>query len=995
MADQLFGPGAIRAAALIALLPALLRWWWGRPLQRLGDDPLIAERLLALNTRLNVVSVGCMAALIVLWPRWILVTIPLQTAADWSAAYPLRKTLYQETWSLGSFLGFFARLTGAAFGFWILLATAPWITSVAGRFDWFAAAALAVALFAWDRYYPEVLRAALRAQPIVDPELLDRFDALAARSTVAAPRFDYVPMRGGVLANAVAVASLRGWSVIFTDTLLSRLTLDETVAICGHELAHLEYFDRARLRRLRTVNWLLIAGAAAVTPVSRRVLGTPDIGLALLLWPVVVVTALAIRAKHRQRNETASDLRAVALTGDAEALASALTTLHAVARVPRRWDRRKEQQATHPSLARRIRDIRAAAGMASVPLASAAAFESAAGNTVVTFDEAHLRWQEGLGTTSLLDYASLTELRLDAPPSGAISLVAVQQNGRRWQMTPRPGDVAALQSMLDSVDGRLTHVPATTAVNGGVARLVAIAGWLLAFVVGQFALAFVAILATFAPAAALFNASGGAALVAAAVVLRDGTGRGGSALAAACMLAGLGACFLAMGHVRRRETAPATSPLIGILALFAGLSVAALAIGGFDAVRLHQAAHALPAAAVWLVALALACWTARSRSSRYVALTAALAGVSTVTLGSTTFLDSVATDPFLVSAPYVKTMRIEGHETADFTLPFDISALRLSPNGRLTAVVRGDPDDEPRARASVFQVRRSDGSLFPVQAADISFMDDRRALVLVLDEGGADVRAMTLEGAPAVTWHAHVAGAQSGSLAYDAGSNRWTLLGRGEDGRIVRATGVVGAQHVDTSWWSLPQRADGWIEAVGVRNGTALLVEKRYDYGALGPMLPLVVTMGLTRTYAQSRLLRVGDAPGTGEAERSRLDASCRAQVLDDDSIVCTAFDGTRTHVVAMAPETGAVRGLAMLDGEFHGDQTIARGWLTGWLGYGAVAIRLETREALRPRLNRGEYIGIIAPAAAVIGTAASVEEGTRVRLYPLCAQGRPAPCGR
>ena len=176
------------------------------------------------------------------------------------------------------------------------------------------------------------------------------------------PRFGYVSMRGGVFANAVALPSSSGSSVLFTDTLLSRLSEDETIAICAHELAHLEHFDGARLRKANVASHLLIAAAAATAPLARVLSGSPGPGPFLWVWPCAVIVALFQVASHRQKNETASDLRAVALTGDAEALARALITLHTIARVPRRWAQERERQSTHPSLARRIRDIRASAG---------------------------------------------------------------------------------------------------------------------------------------------------------------------------------------------------------------------------------------------------------------------------------------------------------------------------------------------------------------------------------------------------------------------------------------------------------------------------------------------------------------------------------------------------------------------------------------------------------------------------------------------------------
>src|SRR5205814_2132689 len=53
--------------------------------------------------------------------------------------------------------------------------------------------------------------------------------------------------------------------------------------------------------------------------------------------PALIAIMLAKQTSRRRDAETASDARAVALTGDAGALVSALTKLHVYSRVPRRW----------------------------------------------------------------------------------------------------------------------------------------------------------------------------------------------------------------------------------------------------------------------------------------------------------------------------------------------------------------------------------------------------------------------------------------------------------------------------------------------------------------------------------------------------------------------------------------------------------------------------------------------------------------------------------
>ena len=165
--------------------------------------------------------------------------------------------------------------------------------------------------------------------------------------------------------------------------------------------------------------------------------------------------AMAMRARGRQRQETACDLRAVELTADPDALIRGLTKLYTVARMPRRTEQQKERSATHPSLARRIRDIRKAAGVAPAALGGAQRFTSADGRTVVIFDDAEVRWVESEAVTHSLSYAHLSELRVDATPWRGTRLIALGAAARRWEMQLANSDVARLQGVLDVVDGRL------------------------------------------------------------------------------------------------------------------------------------------------------------------------------------------------------------------------------------------------------------------------------------------------------------------------------------------------------------------------------------------------------------------------------------------------------------------------------------------------------------------------------------------------------------
>src|SRR5688500_1252826 len=195
----------------------------------------------------------------------------------------------------------------------------PMVTAAARPLDGLAAGIFALLLAAWSVRYADVFRRLVGSRPIEDPQLLSRFHELVRTSGIAMPRFERVDLRGGVVANALALPSLRGSSIIFTDTLLEKLEPAETAAICAHEIAHLEHFNPRLLRRLLAVDLALIGTGAAAVPVSSAV-GLSSYVVPLVIWFCGVLAGMIWRARDRQRNETVSDLRAVALCGNAEAL---------------------------------------------------------------------------------------------------------------------------------------------------------------------------------------------------------------------------------------------------------------------------------------------------------------------------------------------------------------------------------------------------------------------------------------------------------------------------------------------------------------------------------------------------------------------------------------------------------------------------------------------------------------------------------------------------
>ena len=122
-----------------------------------------------------------------------------------------------------------------------------------------------------------------------------------------------------------------------------------------------------------------------------------------------------------------------ALTGNPEALVRGLVKVHAMARIPRRWDADLERHLSHPSLKRRIQDIRAAAGTPPAALGDTAVFESSDGAARAVFGGDSLEWIEGtsasrLGHDRLRSCGSATRLVRPACGDGS---------QRQWQMPLR------------------------------------------------------------------------------------------------------------------------------------------------------------------------------------------------------------------------------------------------------------------------------------------------------------------------------------------------------------------------------------------------------------------------------------------------------------------------------------------------------------------------------------------------------------------------------
>jgi Zn-dependent protease with chaperone function len=971
--------------ALFVLLPGGLRLWWGRQLTRHLTDPALPERLLANQRRNQIVLFSCIVGLLMSAPYATIWTLPSLIVTRGIASFPLRRKLYGETWSVMAYLSFFGRLVVAIYGFFIVLLVTPDIAGWCGRFDWLAGIGLALVLVVWADRSPDVIRLMLRARPITDPALLPRFEQMARTACGAnLPRFEYVELGGGAVANAVALPSVRASGVLFSSTSLTLLDRDEIIAICVHEIAHLEYYNPRRMRVFRVVNLVLIAIAAAVSPYFRMVdPSSTSIGQMVMVGLIFVV--LIWRAKDRQKHETDSDLRAIALCGDAEALARGLEKLYAFAKLPRRWDAQHERRATHPSLARRIRDIRASAGIAPAPLTAPATFTAADGRTSVAFEENRIEWRENEGVTHGLAYSHLSELRVHAAPSGSARLIAVDRTGRRWEMALAAHDVPAVQIVLDTVDGRLALVT-TPRLQPSVVRIAALLGFSLSASLGQLAFSCIALLTLARPESRLLTGAAVASLTSALLGLRDwGTEPHGTDAWMVVVMAAMAVGFLFLGQIMRRaETGPLSMKPLAMLGAASLLFAAPLTMGGFDAVQLHLNVRAAPSVVVLLLAFAAALAADRRRRVRVAAAAPALLGAALVGAGTLTFLDQVGRDPFLVTAgpPTIRTL--DSEPAFEIPIAFSSRNLRLSPGARAIAISPDiDRDDDMQDRLDrTFRVGRADGPLAPIMADDLVFVDDDHVLTLDISSGAADIREIEVSSPQTVTWRERVEGVRSGRLSVTGDGNEWQLLGWTHGRHIVRALGRLGNPGAQTTEWTVPPNSYGWT-AITASGTDALYVDTSYDSGPFEePLLSALYSVG-TRMSSRSRLWRLG-ASERAVAALSHLDLNCTSGGALHAQLVCSAFDGTRTRVVTIEPGSAHITPVSTLWGHFSQYSTATSGWLTGWLDSTPLALRLATNEVLQISARPGEWISSVAATDAGVGTVSSRGGDSVIRLYRL-----------
>lgn len=188
-------------------------------------------------------------------------------------------------------------------------------------------------------------------------ELRDRAFAIAQQAGAKLNQLYVLPTERIRMANAFAHAA---HNIYLTDYLVNNLNRREVDAIIGHEVAHLQKKHiRWRLTLAFVAILAFVFGAAFLDYWVPPRLPSGPIFYGLLL--------LAIFFQSR-RNEFAADAGAVKLTGDAEALITALAKLSRLNTMPIHWGKLDEKLLTHPSTLRRMKRLARIGGISEARL---------------------------------------------------------------------------------------------------------------------------------------------------------------------------------------------------------------------------------------------------------------------------------------------------------------------------------------------------------------------------------------------------------------------------------------------------------------------------------------------------------------------------------------------------------------------------------------------------------------------------------------------------
>lgn len=1003
-----------------AVAPGVYAWWAGRKLIRSPDDPMLAEKYMAYQGRLYVYGVLALVAVFALASERLAPRlVPLLVLGVLAGAFPCRKALLGEGWSFTAYLEFRLRVLLAFAGFRLSLMLTPLLMAAAGEWRPQAGAALALLLLGWLFSGLGGFMALLGAKPLEDAETASGCQAVAAQSQAPMPALFCLEAAGGGVANAFAVSALPRSAVVFTRPLLERLAADETRAIFGHEMAHLEHMDGRFVRRVKLFSCALVALALLALPCLEALFGPGGLGFKSLLLAGVVLAFAQVRfIGHGRRHEAESDRRAVELCGNPEALVRALVKIHSLNRLPKRWDANTELMSTHPSLANRIRAIREAAGAGHEPLPGPVVLASTEPGGYAILESERIHWLEGVPPDTEPDPARLREraasatavvygglrelLVVPAKRQGAV-LSAADLKGRKWKLPLRQEDIAKAQAALERIDPKVNQMvvgESWTLVVSSLLGLGILGAALAAMSAAVLlpllpALGLLSLFGVVRPRSyvlgtlGLFGLGTGAAALLRLGLPEPGEGAAWVLLLLLCMSAFALALYRAGREPPQRgKDFWWLAAILACAALFGWLNLAAQD----SAFLVFVSAQAHPGAATALLGLAgLVAAGGRRRRVLAPSLLCALAGLQ-LFLQSPYFGDRFAHDPFAVepARPRWETVRLAPVRELDAPGFKGVGqSLRLSPKAGKFAFRDYQPLGYGGVRA-FFVIAGSDGQRAEVEAIDLDFVDEERILALAGLPDGMEVRLLAArQGGWTVARRWPLPGIEAHSLDWNGEAGVWTVTGNKKDtDKLLKA--VAGPEQDAAAVKEFPAV---WPHFVA---GDALLsaqpVGRPGSYG--GSWLAMLYALGGDgedipffepgKSYRVFSISEGSNWRAIAQTAQPFVDCLPVSQAAGGvASVPCLAYDLARQRVGLFRPDTGRMSSVVELPGRSSGTMVQQGGRLYLKAGNSRVlALDLADPRAYDLQLTAAEgYASAMAVAGRRLAVASLVSGGSAAKL--------------
>ena len=775
-------------AIALALLAGVATWVGKRRLVRHIDDPLYTDRFYDNRVALVRVYVVIFVLITALAPRWSVWLCGVAMFSIMTGGFPSRRLIFGETWTFIEYLAQRIRLSVFGGAPWIALLAAPAAVEAAGV-RWAPAVFVVVMLLYVSQQ--RLLLYGLASEPLRNPELIERFNTVLAKAETPPPAIFEGGRAEGHFLNAFALPAGKRSRVLLTRALLRVLQPDEVTAIFAHETAHLEQYAKRSMRR-RVIAGSVLMPLMVVAPQAWFVaVGSPAAFWISVLWPVIFFFAIAAALTNRQKHETEADLRALQLGADPIALIGGLEKIHRFNGMPRRVDSAREARMSHPSLARRIQAIRRAAGLETALDASFP--RTIAGRNPAT---------SIVFTRDALEVGGVT-YRYDAMQS----LIA-RKTLRGWELFARTGKqrvrvpiateaAAEVQTILDSVDSQLAHLPGVAPRRVNARAIAAVLVLTSLFPGISFAAVFAAIVALVSASAPALAALGAIAITAGLMVFTQPTmpflASIVPALAAVEILFGI----ICLTLLRLIPSADRGRHLRGVVIALGALTALVL----LPSILSIRADHVLgqtfliargrPSVAILLVGIGAALAVA---GRRRVALVHAAVAILMFGAGTQMFGAVVGGDPLLSMhepawvqpSPPLSTRKLEGFPTQ----------LRVSPDGQAFAVAASEADED--ALKTTFTVNTKGSPQWTIEANDLHFLSSERVVKLDTSVEPMQVASVGPDGS-SDGWRQNVPRLLSPDLTVEP-DGTWRVSGRAlPNYAIAQISGRVGVSGYSTS----------------------------------------------------------------------------------------------------------------------------------------------------------------------------------------------------